>query len=85
MEGPENKDEPTEEVLAELSALADGTLDPERADSLRQRIAGSADLTGRYEREQRAVAALAAVWTDRAPARHAAAGTVTADDAVAGR
>ena len=61
MEGPENKNEPAPEVLAELSALADGTLDPERAAAVRDRIASSPELRTRYEREQRAVAALAII------------------------
>jgi len=69
MEGPENKNEPAPEVLAELSALADGTLDPERAAAVRDRIASSPELSTRYEREQRAVAALAIVRSERAPSR----------------
>ena len=59
---------PPPEVLAELTALADGTLDPERAAALRRQIAGSPELSKRYERERHAVAALATVRADRAPA-----------------
>jgi anti-sigma factor RsiW len=69
MEAPEKKDEPKPEVLAELSALADGSLDPERAAALRRQIAGSPDLSERYRREQQAVTALAALRAERAPAR----------------
>jgi anti-sigma factor RsiW len=68
MDGPHKQDEPAPEVLAELTALADGRLDPERAAALRRQIAGSPELSKRYEREQRAVAALATVRDDRAPA-----------------
>jgi hypothetical protein len=68
MTGPEKQDEPAPEVLAELTALADGTLDAERAAVLRRQIAGSPELSKRYEREQHAVAALATVRAERAPA-----------------
>jgi hypothetical protein len=54
--------------LAELSALAEGTLDPERADAVRRRIASSPELSERYEQERRAVQALHALRADRAPA-----------------
>jgi hypothetical protein len=54
--------------MAELAALADGRLDAERAAAVRQQIAASPELSRRYEREQRAVAALATVRDDRAPA-----------------
>jgi hypothetical protein len=54
--------------MAQLAALADGKLDPERAAALRQQIAASPELSKRYEREQRAVAALGMVRDDRAPA-----------------
>jgi hypothetical protein len=60
--------EPNARTLADLSALADGTLDPSRADAVRQLIASSPELYERYERERRAVAALHAVRADRAPA-----------------
>jgi hypothetical protein len=69
MQDHTNKDEPSPGILAELSALADGTLDPAREAALREQIARSAELSERYERERRAVAALAAVRTDRAPER----------------
>jgi hypothetical protein len=69
MQDHTNKDEPSPRILAELSALADGTLDPAREAALREQIARSAELSERYERERRAVAALAAVRTDRAPER----------------
>jgi anti-sigma factor RsiW len=55
--------------LADLSALADGTLDPARRDKVRARIAGSAELTELYERERGVVEALHQMRaTDRAPA-----------------
>jgi hypothetical protein len=60
--------EPEAKVLAELSALADGTLDPKRADVVRELIANSPDLRGRYERELRAVEAVHELRADRAPA-----------------
>jgi hypothetical protein len=60
--------EPNAKVLAELSALADGTLDPSRADGVRELIAGSPELRERYERELRAVDALHELRSDRAPA-----------------
>ena len=44
-------------------------LTPQREAALREQIARSAELSERYERERRAVAALAAVRTDRAPGR----------------
>lgn len=56
--------------MSELSALADGTLDPARRAQVEARIAASPELTARYERERRLVAALQeARATDRAPAR----------------
>lgn len=60
------RDEPSAEVLAGLSALADGTLDPECEPGVRELIARSPELADRFERERRAVAALAAVRSDRA-------------------
>jgi hypothetical protein len=54
-------------MLADLSALADGTLEPKREASVRGRIDRSPDLTERYERELRAVAALRSTRSDRAP------------------
>jgi hypothetical protein len=61
--------EPDARTLAELSALADGTLDPRRIAAVREQIARSPELSRRYERELRAVAALRAIRSDRAPAR----------------
>jgi len=62
------------EQLAELSALADGSLDPARERAARERIAASPELTALYERERRAVAILhQARAADRAPARLRAA------------
>jgi anti-sigma factor RsiW len=63
-------DEPQEDPrwLAELSALADGTLDPARRREVEARVAASPDLRERLERERRAVAVLAtARERDRAP------------------
>jgi hypothetical protein len=54
--------------LAELSALADGTLDPARRPEVEARIAASPELSVLYERERRLLAALQrARTTDRAP------------------
>jgi hypothetical protein len=54
--------------LAELSALADGTLDPARRAEVQARIDGSPELSALYEREQRVVAMLHdARAADRAP------------------
>jgi anti-sigma factor RsiW len=56
------------DALAELSALADGTLDPEREPAVRARIQASPRLSELLERERLAVAALrAARLRDRAP------------------
>jgi hypothetical protein len=44
--------------LAELSALADGSLDPGRRDAVKARIAASPELTELFEREQRVVGML---------------------------
>lgn len=61
---------PTPAELAELSALADGTLDPARRPEVEARIAASPELSALYERERRVVAALhQARATDRAPER----------------
>ncbi len=55
--------------LAELSALADGTLDAARRATVEARIAASPELTTLYEREHRVVDALhQARATERAPA-----------------
>lgn len=55
--------------LADLSALADGTIDPARREEVRARIAASPRLSALYERERRVVELLHEVRaTDRAPA-----------------
>jgi anti-sigma factor RsiW len=60
---------PTDRELAELSALADGTLDPSRRAEVEARIAASPALSAAYERERRLLVALAqARSNDRAPA-----------------
>ena len=60
---------PTPRELAELSALADGTLDSARRDAVAERVAASPHLRAVYEREQRVVRSLhAARRRDRAPA-----------------
>ena len=54
--------------LAELSALADGTLEPARRAEVTAWIEASDDLRRRFEQEQRAVALLSAArQSDRAP------------------
>jgi hypothetical protein len=56
-------------ILAELSALADGTLDSARRADVQARIAASPELSALYERERRVVELLhEARSTDRAPA-----------------
>jgi hypothetical protein len=61
--------EPTTTELAELSALADGTLPANRRAEVQARIAASPELSALYERERRVVAALhQARASDRAPA-----------------
>jgi hypothetical protein len=63
-----SRTDPTKTELAELSALADGTLDPARRPEVEARIAASPELTALYERERRVVEALHQVRaTDRAP------------------
>jgi anti-sigma factor RsiW len=60
---------PTASELADLSALADGTLDPARRPSVEAHISASPELSALYERERRVVAALhQARESDRAPA-----------------
>ncbi len=55
--------------LADLSALADGSLDPGRRAQVEARIVGSSELSALYERERRVVEMLrAAGASDRAPA-----------------
>ena len=44
---------PTDRELADLSALADGTLDPARRAEVEAWIAASPELSARYERERR--------------------------------
>jgi anti-sigma factor RsiW len=64
-----DRSQPSPRELAELSALADGTLDPGRRDEVAERIAASPQLRALYEREQRVVRSLhAARQRDRAPA-----------------
>lgn len=56
--------------LAELSALADGTLEPSRRAEVEAQIAGSPELSELYARERKAVELLhEARAVDRAPAR----------------
>ncbi len=57
------------EELRDLSALADGTLDPSRRAEVESRVAASPELSARYDRERRVVEMLhAAAATERAPA-----------------
>jgi anti-sigma factor RsiW len=65
----EDTPEPDARTVAELSALADGTLDPGRVAAVRELIARSPSLSQRYDREREAVVALQALRADRAPAR----------------
>ncbi len=59
----------TAKQLADLSALADGTLDPARRGEVEAWVASSPELRALYERERRAVEILhRARATDRAPA-----------------
>ena len=61
--------EPSAAELADLSALADGTLDPARRASVEVHIAASPELSALYAREKRVVSALhEARASDRAPA-----------------
>ena len=61
---------PTATELADLSALADGTLDPARKADVEAHIAASPELTALYTRERRVVEALhQARATERAPER----------------
>jgi hypothetical protein len=68
MDEPRETAEPNARTLAEISALADGTLDPARADAVHHLIASSPELARRYERERSAVEALHSLRSDRAPA-----------------
>jgi hypothetical protein len=57
-------------LLTELSALADGTLSPERRAEVEQRVASSAELRDLYDRQLRALSAVRGVaGAERAPAR----------------
>src|SRR5947209_5372203 len=59
----------TAQQMADLSALADGTLDAARRTDVQTWIDASPTLTAAYERERRLVEALhAAATSDRAPA-----------------
>jgi hypothetical protein len=60
--------EPAAKAIADLSALADGTLDPARVTEVREQVARSPELTERFVHEQQAVQALRATRTDVAPA-----------------
>ena len=61
--------DPTPQQLADLSALADGTLDPSRREEVQRWIAGSPELSSLLERERRVVRILhEARAADRAPA-----------------
>ncbi len=60
---------PTHTELADLSAMADGSLDPSRRQAVEDRIARSLHLRGLYEREHTAVEALQQAAAERAPAR----------------
>lgn len=60
--------EPNAADLADLSALADGTLDRSRRQEVRARISASAELSELYERERQVVKSLHQMRaTDRAP------------------
>lgn len=54
--------------IAELAALADGSLPPERADALRRRIADDPELAAALARQERAVAAMRSTDAVAAPA-----------------
>lgn len=60
---------PSSTQLADLSALADGSLDPGRRQAVEDRIAGSAQLRTLYERERAAVEMLRRAAAEPAPAR----------------
>lgn len=70
MASPTNNTTPTARELAELSALADGSLDASRRASVEAHIAASPELSALYERERRVAGMLKqARASDRAPAR----------------
>jgi anti-sigma factor RsiW len=60
---------PSPTLLSELSALADGSVDPSRREAVEDWIAGSPHLRSLYERERAAVEALRQAAAERAPAR----------------
>jgi hypothetical protein len=68
MSSSTDKAELTAKQMADLSAFADGTLDPARRDEVQAWIATSPELIARYEREQRVLELLAAARAERAPA-----------------
>jgi anti-sigma factor RsiW len=53
--------------LADLSALADGSLDPARREHVEAQIRGSAELSAMFERERRVVELLHQTRSERAP------------------
>ncbi len=64
-----DKSQPSDRELADVSRLADGTIDPDRRADAERRIAESPELSALYERERRVVDVLhQAAATDRAPA-----------------
>jgi anti-sigma factor RsiW len=70
MDSRADQTQPTATELADLSALADGTLDPARKADVEAHIAASPQLTALYERERRVVGVLyQARTTERAPQR----------------
>jgi hypothetical protein len=69
MPSPAEQSKPTPAELAELSALADGTLDPARRVAVEAHISASPELNALYERERQVVSALhQARESERAPA-----------------
>jgi anti-sigma factor RsiW len=69
MPSPAEQSKPTTTDLAELSALADGTLEPGRRAEVEAHISASPELSALYERERRVVNALhEARESERAPA-----------------
>jgi hypothetical protein len=70
MSSDDDKSQLSDRELAELSALADGTIDPARRADAERRIAKSPELTALYDHERRVVELLhQARATDRAPGR----------------
>jgi hypothetical protein len=69
MASPTEKSKPTTAELADLSALADGTLDPARRAAVQDHISASPELSALYQRESQVVSALhQARESERAPA-----------------